>query len=472
MTIHLQATPRQKAFIAARADEVLFGGAAGGGKSYGQLLDALLYAAKYPGSSQLLMRRTFPELEFSLIRKHREMYPPKPWYVYNESKHTGRFKNGSIIQFGYCDNDADVLQYQSAEFDVIRFDELTHFTEYQYTYMMSRVRGATPYPRSIKSSTNPGGVGHAWVKKRFIEGAEPNTVRTVTERGAARTRLFLPSRLTDNPALLKADPGYIDRLKALPEKEYKALMLGEWDIYDGQVFTEWRNDPEHYGDGAWTHVIRPFAIPSHWRIWRGFDFGYARPFSVGWYAADSDGKLYRVKEWYGCGHEPNVGIKRTPQQIAAEIRRLEREDPLLKGRSITGVADPAIFEKSTGESVAGMMEAAPNFVLWKPGDHNRMAGKMQCHYRLAFDERGQCGFQVFDTCEQFIRTVPALTYSTVHPEDVDTSLEDHIYDEWRYVLMENPISPRAHNTPPAAGGDDPLDLRGPQIWEKPRRGTR
>ena len=456
--IQVKATKRQRAFINAQADEVLFGGAAGGGKSYGQLLDTLLYAAKYPGSKQILFRRTYPELENSLIMQHLDMFPPRPLYEYNVSRHVGTLVNGSKVFFGYSENEKDVRRYQSAEFDVIRFDELTHFTEFQYIYMLSRLRGTKPYPRSIKSSTNPGGIGHAWVKQRFIAGAEPNVVRRVETRGGTMTRVFLPSRLTDNPALLQSDPDYIDRLRALPEKEYKALLLGEWDIYEGQVFAEWRNDPEHYADGAWTHVIRPFPIPKHWRIWRGFDFGYAKPFSVGWFVATPDGKCYRIHEWYGCTGEPDVGLKLTPQQIAKEIHAIEQNHELLRGRKVVGVADPAIFSHSTGDSVANMMSAHPNYVLFSPGDNNRLAGKMQMHYRLAFDQNGDCGLQVFDTCKDFIRTVPALVYSATNPEDVDTTQEDHAYDECRYVLMANPISPRETKPVPLRPQDDPLDL--------------
>ena len=149
------------------AFETLFGGAAGGGKSYGQLVDALIYALQYPKSKQIIFRRTFPDLERSIIRTSLEFYPRKV-ASYNNSKHIWTFDNGSIIDFGYIDNENDVYQYQSAEYDCIRFDELTHFTEYMYTYMISRCRGANDYPKRIKSSTNPGGVGHVWVKERFV----------------------------------------------------------------------------------------------------------------------------------------------------------------------------------------------------------------------------------------------------------------------------------------------------------------
>ena len=149
ITLDIEITGKQMQFIRAEADEVLFGGAAGGGKSYGQLIDAFLYAMKYPGSKQIIFRRTFPELDKSIIRTALEVFP-QDVFRYNASSHTGRFSNGSILDFGYCDNERDVYRYQSAEFDVIRFDELTHFTEEMYIYMMSRLRGANEFPKICK----------------------------------------------------------------------------------------------------------------------------------------------------------------------------------------------------------------------------------------------------------------------------------------------------------------------------------
>ncbi|MBQ6823613.1 MAG: terminase family protein, partial [Clostridia bacterium] len=172
--ITLEITPLQHRFMTAAEDEVLFGGAAGGGKSFGQLADALRYALCYPGSRQLLLRRTLPELESSLIRTAQELFPAA-LYHYISSRHTGVFVNGSVLDFGYCDSERDALRYQSTEYDVIRFDELTHFTEGMYLYLMSRLRGSTPYPRQMKSTTNPGGIGHDWVKRRFIDPAPPDT---------------------------------------------------------------------------------------------------------------------------------------------------------------------------------------------------------------------------------------------------------------------------------------------------------
>ena len=243
----------------------------------------------------------------------------------------------------------------------------------------------------------------------------------------------------------------------MPEAEKQALLYGSWDSFTGQVFREWKNDPAHYKDRAHTHVIDPFMVPRHWLIYRGFDFGYARPFSVGWYAVDEEGRIYRIREYYGTEGQPDVGMRMHAVDIAAQIRIIEQSDPNLVGRDIIGIADPSIFDESRGASIAQLMAQHPNYVTWARGDNTRIAGKMQYHYRLAFDPDGRPMFQVFNTCRHFIRTIATLVYSESNVEDVDTKQEDHIYDECRYVLMEQPISPRA-NIRPNLPQDDPLNL--------------
>lgn len=441
MELNLTITKRQKAFIEAQADEVLFGGAAGGGKSYGQLVDALLYALKYAGSKQLILRRTFPELNRSLILVSLAIYP-KEAARYNDSIKRWKFINGSVIEFGYCEAEKDVYRYQGAEYDVIRFDELTHFTQTQYSYLISRVRGVNNFPKMMKSSTNPGGVGHAWVKERFIDGYTPDKVHT---DALGRRFLFLPSLVQDNKFLMESDPEYIKRLEQLPEKERKALLYGDWDIFEGQVFAEWRNDRRGYKTRKGSHVIEPFRIPKEWRRFRAFDFGYAKPFAVLWFAVDYDGRAYLYRELYGCTGEPDVGIKWTAQQIAREIRKIEDSEE--KGQHIIGIADPAIWNKTGSQdgSIADMMQAEG--VYFEKGNHDRLAGKMQVHYRLAMDEEGLPMLYVFETCRNTIRTLPLLQYDDLRPEDVDTKQEDHIFDSIKYFLMANPIPPRVHVKP-------------------------
>ena len=252
-----------------------------------------------------------------------------------------------------------------------------------------------------------------------------------------RQRIFIPSTVFDNRILLKNDPEYVARLAGLPDADRRALLYGDWDAFAGQVFGEWRSDPDGRDSGIHSHVITPFEIPADWTVARSFDFGYSRPFSVGWWAVDRDGCLYRIRELYGCTGTPNEGVRWDPGRIAREIAAIEKEDPNLKERRVRGIADPSIFDESRGESVARMMEHEG--VYFEPGDNARIAGKMQLHRRLRFDENGRAGLYVFDTCSHFIRTVPALTYGRVNVEDVDTSQEDHIYDETRYLCMEFPV---------------------------------
>lgn len=459
--------PQPKQFLFQRRPEyeALYGGAAGGGKS-----DALLAEATrqvhIPHYRAIIFRKTYPELS-ELIDRSMDIYKPAFQKArYNDSKHFWSFPSGAKIYFGAMQHLKDRKKYQGKRYDFIGFDELTHFTWDEYSYMFSRNRPSKAGTRVyIRATTNPGGVGHGWVKDRFVTAAPPMTpirgeysvITPEGEKKMTRNRIFVPATVFDNQKLLENDPNYLANLAMLPEAEKMALLYGSWDSFDGQVFREWKNDPAHYEDRQWTHVIKPFRIPRHWLIYRGFDFGYSKPFSVGWYAVDEDGRIYRIAEYYGCTGEPNHGVEMHPAEIAANIKRIEAEDANLKGHTIYGIADPAIFDESRGESIAAMMERSPNFITWGKGDNTRIAGKMQYHYRFAFDKYGYPMFQVFDTCKHFIRTIPTLVYDQRHIEDIDTTQEDHIYDECRYVLMENPISPRA-NMVEKAPDFDPLNI--------------
>lgn len=450
MKLDLNVTKKQKSFIDSAADEVLYGGAAGGGKTFAQIIDAFLKAVTYPGIKQIIFRNSFPELNRSVILNALALIPTE-LYSYSGTEHRMKFQNSSLIEFGYLAADSDVSSYQSAEYDIIRFDELTHFTEYQYRYMRSRLRGANSFPKQIKSSTNPGSRGHAWVKEMFITGAVPGKERCID----GLKRIFIPARVTDNHFLLQSDPGYITRLESLPESERRALLSGEWDIFEGQFFPEFKNDPDHYRDRLFTHVIAPFVPPREWKIYRSFDFGYARPYSAAWWAVDFDGRLYRILELYGCKKDasgrdmPNIGVKKTPDEIFAAMAETEKTHPYLAGRKIYGVADPSIWDKSRGVSVAESAEK--HGIYFDKGDNTRRAGWMQLHLRLRFDERGVPMMYIFSNCQGFIRTLPGLVYSPDDPEDLDTSGEDHIADEARYMCMANPMAPElAEPTPRAA----------------------
>ena len=390
MKLDLTVTKKQKLFIDADEDEVLFGGAAGGGKSYGQMVDALLFALQYRGSKQLILRRTFSELEKSLIRTSLALFP-REIYTFNSSNHTGKFKNGSIIDFGYCATENDVYQYQSAEYDCIRFDELTHFTEAQYVYLISRVRGANSFPKQIKSSTNPGGVGHSWVKARFIDPA-PHGKSFVGDDGM--NRIFIPSLLDDNTFLLGSDPSYKERLSALPERERKALLHGDWNIFEGQYFNEFNHK---------SHVCEPFSIPSSWRKYRTIDYGLDRLVCL-WIAVSPDGVAYVYREF--C--ESNLPIGKAALGIC------ERTPPCED--IYATLAPPDLFSRSqeTGKTKASLF--AEHGVTFTKTSNDRETGWLAIK-ELLCDTPSGTRLKIFSFCTELIRCLPALTIDKLRPSD-------------------------------------------------------
>ena len=421
--MNISITTKQEQFINSEAFETLFGGAAGGGKSYGQLVDSLLYALKYPKSKQIIFRRTFPDLEKSLIRVSLELYPREA-ADYNSSKHTWLFKNGSIIDFGYIDNEKDVYQYQSAEYDVIRFDELTHFTEYMYTYMISRCRGANPYPKGMKSSTNPGGIGHTWVKERFIDIGEPNKVHECKlETGVTTTRIFIPSLVTDNKFMLSYDPDYIRRLDALPEKERKALKYGDWDIYDGMFFKEFKRS---------LHVIEPFKIPNDWNKYIALDYGLDM-FAVVFVAIDSQNRAYVYNEI----HKNNLIVSEACQTLRSYMRK----DVF---KNIYAPPDLWNRNRDTGKSTAEIF--FENGVILEKASNDRVGGWLNVKewlkpYKRKHEQTGEiitdANIKIFDNCINLIRCLPQLQYDEKNPNDCATEPHDitHITDALRYFCV-------------------------------------
>lgn len=441
--------PRQAAFMERGEYEAFYGGAAGGGKSTALIMEALRQV-QIPHYRGLILRKTYPQLS-EIVDVSRYYYKKAfPSARYNETAHCWTFPSGAKIYFGSMHRTADRTNYQGKAYDYIGFDELTHFTWDEYSYMFSRNRPSGPGTECyIRATGNPGGVGHSWVKERFIKSGNAGepirqkfNIRYPDGRTVERekTRIFIPSSVFDNPALLENSPEYLDRLAMLPPAERDALLYGSWDSFAGQVFSEWRDNPDGYLTRINTHVVYPFKIPRTWSVYRSFDFGYSRPFSVGWYAVDHDGRLWRIRELYGSDGTPNEGVRWDVSKIAAAIRETEEQDENLKGKEIRGVADPAIWSReNSGSSTAALFEKFG--IYFEKGDNSRISGKMQCHYRLRFDDNGIPMFYVFSTCKNFLRTVPSLVYSQRDTEDVDTTGEDHIYDEWRYVCMLNPIAP-------------------------------
>lgn len=429
---------KQKIFLADTHRHVAYGGARGGGKSWAVRVKALLLCLRWSGIKILIVRKTYKELTNNHIVPLQQMIPADV-ARYNKTEKVFTFVNGSTIWFGYCNNDSDLDQYQGAEYDVIFFDEATQLQESWIKKINLAVRQPNGLPKRTYYTCNPGGVSHNYIKRLFIE-------KRYEDAEIPENYSFTQALVTDNKVLMEMSPEYKAELEALPPKLREAWLYGSWDIFEGQFFEDFIDMPEHYNDRLWTHVINPFDIPDGWKIYRSFDWGYNKPFSCMWFAVDYDGVVYHVLEFYGCVKgSPNEGIKWTPPQVFAEIHRIETEHPWLKGKKIQGIADPAIWDAETGESIADT--AAKHQVFFSKGDHQRIPGWMQCHYRLAFDENGFPMFYVFKNCEHFIRTIPLLQFDDHKVEDIDTDGEDHIADAWRYFLMSRPIKPRATPKP-------------------------
>lgn len=444
---------KQYAFLTAECKHVGFGGARGGGKSWSVRTKAKILAASYKGIKILIVRRTFPELVNNHINQLRDELHGLARY--NKTEKVFTFPNGSTIKFGYCNNDNDLGQYQGAEYDVIFLDEATQLQEMWIKKITACVRGVNDFPKRIYYTCNPGGASHGYFKRLFID-------KNYEDGEAPEDYAFIQALVTDNKALMESQPDYIKQLEALPSKLRDAWLYGRWDIFEGQFFEDFRETPdpircaeagitpkEAKKAGRWCHVIEPFDLNAGerrgWRILRSYDFGYNKPFSLAYWALDYDGVLYRILELYGCNGTPNEGVKWSPDEQFRKIVQLENEHPWLKGRKIyDSVADPAIWDSSRGDSIADT--AAKYGLYFSPGDNKRIPGWMQVHYRLQFDENGYSRMYIFDTCKAFIRTIPQLVYSETNPEDLDTSMEDHVADEVRYMCMSRPVAPILRET--------------------------
>lgn len=450
----LRPSIQQWRFLTAAQKHVCYGGARGGGKSWVVRVKAMQLAHEYPGIKILIVRRTFRELTNNHINPLLDMLHGQARY--NRQDKVFTFDNKSTISFGYCDSDGDLGQYQGAEYHVIFLDESTQLKAEWIEKIQACCRSSDSIPKRIYYTCNPGGESHTWHKERFVDKKKP-------VEGSFDNQIFIKALPTDNKALIENSPGYIQQLEALPPKLRKAWLEGSWDIFEGCVFEEFINAPGNE-DRRWTHVIPAdgFKVPKSWEVYRSFDWGFRRPFSCGYWTVDYDGVIYRIAEFYGVQRDvrtgesiPNEGLKWDPDRVFRELREYETNHPLLKGRQITGVADPAIWDAEMGMSV--MEYALKHGIYFTKGDHKRIPGWMQCHYRLQFDADGFPRMYVLDSCEDFIRTIPQLQYDQHKVEEVDTEGEDHIADEWRYFCMSRPITPMEAK-PKYEPKGDPLDM--------------
>ena len=405
----------QTDFLAADEKDVLYGGAAGGGKSYAMLVDPLRYAHK-KAHRALILRRSMPELR-EMIDKSRELYPQAfPGAKFREVEKLWNFPSGAKIEFGFLERDADVYRYQGQAYSWIGFDEITHLpTEFSWNYLASRLRTTDPEIKTyLRCTANPGGSGAHWVKKRYIEPSESNK-SFLGEDGL--TRKFIPAKLQDNPYLAK-DGVYEQMLKSLPPIQRRQLLEGNWDVAEGAAFVEF--DPTK-------HIVTPFQIPVHWERVKGVDYGYAAESCCLWGAIDiNDGTLIIYRELYQKGL--------TGEELGSIIGNMELEDPF----SVPGVLDTAAWARTgtTGPTVGEALIKAGHKL--RRADKNRIQGKIQIHEFLKVKENGRPRLQIFNSCPNLIRELQSIPLSKTNPEDVDTHASDHAYDALRYLIMSRP----------------------------------
>lgn len=396
------------------------------------------------------------------------VYYPHFGGEYRAGEHRWYFPAGGTVALGHMQHDGDEYNYQTAQFQFVAFDEATQFLPKQLLYMFSRCRSTNPaIPKRMRYSTNPGGPAHQFLKDRFRLGQFPQGRQTFYEdvdislsdtvRIRERiSRVFIPAKLVDNPSLWQNDPGYVARLKQLPELEQMRLIHGVWDAFEGQAISELNY--ELHANPPSLGFFKAEDIPPEWYRFRTFDWGSSAPFTVLWWAVDYDGRLYIYRQWYGSRVDEMrnkvVGLKMSAAEIAKGI--MDREKPEREKHMVVnaGPADPSIWNKRRdpqngiiGPSVAD--EMAAQGVYWLRGDNDRILGRQQLHSRLRVDDDGVPMLFISHECKDWWRTIPQLTEDPKNPEDIlqRDDVEDHDYDCTRYGVMSRPLRPVARPAP-------------------------
>lgn len=463
----LKLEPKQGLAFQSEATEVLYGGAAGGGKSYLLRASAIRWCAEIPGIQVYMFRRTLPDLRDNHLRGPTSFHAMLEPYLttgnvrYRAVENEFEFWNGAVLHLCYCDSENDVEKYRGAEIHVLIIDEGTHFSEYQYRFLRSRVRVAgLALPKKyehrlprIEVASNPGSIGHAWVKRTFIS---PKPALEIWRAGAdegGMLRQFIPARLTDNPYLTRDDPAYADRLRGLgADHLVRAMLEGDWNLIAGQAYEKLR--PE-------IHSLEPFVIPVHWGRYRAVDWGSSKPFSIGWWAVVGEdcyvrdaqgiveddvggakklraGALVRYREWYGWNGKADEGVRMEAADVARGI--VKRSGDEKYGYT---VADSAMWAVDGGPSIAEtfLRHGVPMRKASK-GPGSRHVGYVEVRGRIAGDENGPMLY-AFRSCHAgFWRTMPDLvlddTKYGLKSESVETSQEDHVSDETMYMCTSRP----------------------------------
>jgi len=439
----------QEEFLASSEDEVFYGGARGGGKTYVLIIDPLRECHN-PNHRALFIRRTMPELR-DIIHQTKLLYDKAyPGAKWKEQDKVWNFPSGARIEFGFAENISDALRYQGQQYTWIGFDELPQYPDSEvYNFIKSSLRSIDPTLKEcIRATGNPGNIGSAWVKEEFIDPAPHNTTfykevqyldprinKQVTKKVS---RKFIPAKVWDNPYLTHND-NYISTLASLPEAQRKQFLEGDWNVVKGAAFEEF-NRP------AGTHVIEPFTIPRSWYRFRAADWGYSSPFCCLWFAVDFDGNLYVYREYYGKGV--------IADEWAVNVAQMEKQERIWYGvidgstNINRGEIGPSIFETINTEM---KINGSVPFRFADRSAGSRAAGKQEVHKRLAVRPTGLVDddgndilkptLYVFNTCINLIRTLPMLPLDRLDPEKVEKKSEDHAYDALHYGLRSRPINP-------------------------------
>lgn len=472
----LELHPRQYSVLSSEATEILYGGAAGGGKSYMLRALAIILCYDVPGLQVYIFRRTYPDLMANHMNGSSSFPELLAPFVttgqckINLSRNEIEWSNGSKIHLCHCQHEKDVIKYQGAEIHVLLPDELTHFTEFQYRFLRNRVRlGGLKVPDKwrgrlplIVGATNPGSVGHQWVKSSFVNNAAPFEVKRVADSEGGMLRQYIPAKLQDNPTLTANDPGYVKRLEGLGnEALVRAMRDGDWDIVAGAAFEKLSRNK---------HMIRSFEMPKHWTKFTSMDWGTARPYSIGWYCVSDDdlilkaredwperlipkGSIIRYRELYGFGGQSNTGTREESWEVARKMVSLEKEvvDYRIADSAMWAEHDgPSAAENFQNELVKLQRQMLKDGYKIPPGEKispcamekskkDRKANYLEFRNRLANAYDDLPSLYVTANCEHFWRTVPDLQLDERDPEKGwDPEQEDHVADEVAYAIVSRP----------------------------------
>lgn len=440
--------PAQVPYITSPADITVFGGARGGGKTFGSLGDWWLHAEAYGIHARgLMLRKARADLKDTIAIASELFGNAAKWIGGTDSYF--QFRSGARLYMAYLENEKDAKAYQGWSLTRVYIEEMTQFLSLTPVFLLlATLRSPAGIRCQMKCTCNPGGPSHFAVKTMFIDNGA-NVI--VKDPVSGLTRVFIPSKVSDNPALLQNDPGYINKLKGVGSPQLvKAWLDGDWDVVEGAFFPEFERA---------RHVILPFPVPNHWVKFRSMDWGSAKPFSVGWWAVCQDtmehdgriiprGAIIRYREWYGA--KPgfaNEGIKMGADKVGEGI--VEREtDPTTNRREYVayGVLDPAAFNVISGPSIGETL--LRNGAPFRRADNirtsrdRRMGGWDQLRTRLRGNDDGEAMIYFFTHCLDTIRTLPMMVHDSDNPEDLDTDLEDHAVDEIRYACMSRPFLAR------------------------------